>query len=92
MCAALPPSSAHEPLPPAAVRPPPPPAAVTVPPPSSFRPIDEEVRELERTRMVQALAAASDNRTRAAALISMPRRTFLTKMKVYGLAEPRRSP
>jgi DNA-binding NtrC family response regulator len=61
------------------------------PPPSSFRPIDQELRELERHRMSAALQATGGNRTRAAELISMPRRTFLTKLKQYGLADEGRT-
>jgi DNA-binding NtrC family response regulator len=57
-------------------------------PPATFRSIREEVRELERTRMEQALARAGGVRTRAAALIDMPLRTFVTKLRVYGLAAP----
>jgi DNA-binding NtrC family response regulator len=49
-------------------------------------PIEEEVRELERRRMSEALEAASGNRTRAAQLIQMPLRTFMTKLRQYGLA------
>ncbi len=60
------------------------------PPPRSFRPIDEEIRELERTRMEEALAAAGGNQTRAAELISMPLRTFMTKVKLYNLSPRRR--
>jgi transcriptional regulator with GAF, ATPase, and Fis domain len=67
-------------------------AAVTVTPAApaassgtGFRPIAEEVRELERSRMAEALAAASGNRTRAAELISMPLRTFMSKLKQYDL-------
>ena len=52
----------------------------------SFRPVDEEVRELERTRMLQALKASGGQRRAAAELIGMPRRTFATKLKLYGLA------
>jgi DNA-binding NtrC family response regulator len=55
-------------------------------PQPKFRPIDEEVRELERTRMAAALAATDGNQTRAASLIGMPLRTFQTKVKQYGLA------
>jgi two-component system, NtrC family, response regulator AtoC len=55
------------------------------PPPGGFSPIDEEIRELERTRMSQALAAASGNQTAAAELLKMPLRTFQAKAKVYGL-------
>ncbi len=54
-----------------------------------FRPIDEEIRELERSRMAEALAAAGGNQTRAAELIAMPLRTFVAKLKLYDL--PRRS-
>lgn len=54
-----------------------------------FRPIDEEIRELERARMTEALAAAGGNQTRAAELIAMPLRTFVAKMKQYDI--PRRS-
>src|SRR5260221_4513623 len=52
----------------------------------AFRPIAEEVADLERRRISEALAAAGQNRTRAAALIGMPLRTFITKLKHYGLA------
>jgi DNA-binding NtrC family response regulator len=55
------------------------------PPPGGFVPIDEEIREIERTRMSQALAAANGNQTAAAELIKMPLRTFQAKAKVYGL-------
>ncbi len=56
--------------------------------PTKFRPIEEEVRELERRRMTQALAAAGGNQTRAADLIGMPLRTFQTKLRVYDLPRP----
>lgn len=55
-------------------------------PPVHFRPIDEEVRALERRRMMEALAACGGVQIRAAALISMPARTFTTKMKQYKLS------
>jgi len=60
---------------------------VTVPPPPSgdFLPIEDEIRELERTRMGQALATADGNQTVAAELLKMPLRTFQAKAKVYGL-------
>ena len=56
-------------------------------PPGGFSPIEEEIRELERTRMAQALAAANGNQTAAAELIKMPLRTFQAKAKVYGLRQ-----
>ncbi len=53
----------------------------------SFRPIREELEELERRRIEQALAAASGNQRRAAALIGMPRRTFVSKLRRYRVDE-----
>ncbi len=50
-----------------------------------FRPIDDEVAELERARMVQALMACDGVRNRAAALIQMPLRTFVTKFKRFAI-------
>jgi DNA-binding NtrC family response regulator len=52
----------------------------------AFRPIDEEVRELERMRMAEALAATGGVQTKAAELISMPLRTFVAKLKQYNLS------
>jgi DNA-binding NtrC family response regulator len=51
-----------------------------------FRPIHDELRELERERMQAALAATGGNRKRAAELIAMPRRTFMAKLRAYGLS------
>jgi DNA-binding NtrC family response regulator len=50
-----------------------------------FRPIADEVRELERARMVAALCAAGGVHNRAAELIEMPLRTFATKLKRYAI-------
>ena len=55
----------------------------------AFRPLAEEMRELERRRMTEALDAAGGVQTRAAELIGMPLRTFVMKFKQYGL-QPRR--
>jgi len=54
-------------------------------PPTPFRPISEELRDLERRRMAEALAAAGGVKTRAASLIEMPIRTFTLKLKQYRL-------
>jgi DNA-binding NtrC family response regulator/pSer/pThr/pTyr-binding forkhead associated (FHA) protein len=59
--------------------------SATEPPAGGFRPIDEEIRELEKLRMGQALAVAQGNQTIAADLIKMPLRTFQAKAKAYGL-------
>jgi DNA-binding NtrC family response regulator len=53
-----------------------------------FRPIAEEIHDLERERMRQALEAAGGVQVRAADLIAMPLRTFTMKMKQYGLRRP----
>ncbi len=50
-----------------------------------FRPIDDEVAELERARMVAALAVCDGVRNKAAALIQMPLRTFVTKFKRFAI-------
>ncbi len=54
-----------------------------------LRPIQEEIRELERARMAQALVAAGGVQTKAAELIGMPLRTFVTKVRQYGLGRGR---
>jgi len=66
-----------------------PPAAVAAPVAREvkgvFRPIAEELEELERRRMIEALEAAGGVKTRAAQLIAMPIRTFTLKAKQYKL-------
>ena len=52
----------------------------------AFRPIEDEIRELERTRMIEALAATGGVQNRAAELIQMPLRTFVTKLKRYTIS------
>lgn len=56
-----------------------------VDPRASFRPLADELRDLEKRRMAEALAASDGVRTRAAALIGMPIRTFTLKVKQYTL-------
>ncbi len=51
----------------------------------SFRPLAEEVAELEARRIAEALEAAGGNQKAAAELIGMPRRTFVTKLGRYNL-------
>jgi two-component system response regulator AtoC len=52
-----------------------------------FRPINDELRDLERRRRGEALVAAGGVQKRAAELIGMPLRTFTLKYKQYGLGE-----
>jgi two-component system, NtrC family, response regulator AtoC len=61
---------------------------VTGEPPPKFRPIEDEIKELERRRMIEALDAAGGNQTRAADLIAMPLRTFQAKLRFYEIPRP----
>jgi DNA-binding NtrC family response regulator len=74
------------------------PAETTKPPPEltaqadlghakrpAFRNLEEEIRDLEQRRMLEALAATGGVQNRAAELLGMPIRTFAYKMKQYGL-------
>jgi len=56
-----------------------------------FRPLEEEIRELEIQRISAALAATGGNQTRAAELIGMPLRTFVNKLKRHNIGSDRRS-
>lgn len=50
-----------------------------------FRPVNDELRELERRRIVEALEAHDGVQTHAAAAIGMPLRTFTFRMRQYGI-------
>ena len=70
--------------------PPAPPAAAAAtvdPAPRTFLPLADELRDLERRRMGEALVATRGNRTRAAELLQMPLRTFLLRIKQHGLTD-----
>ena len=54
-----------------------------------FRPLSDELRELEITRIREALEVTGGNQTRAALLLSVPMRTFFAKVKQYGLPHGR---
>ena len=53
-----------------------------------FRPLAEELHELERRRIAEAYEATGYVQTRAAELLSMPLRTFIVKLKGYGIEAP----
>jgi DNA-binding NtrC family response regulator len=53
--------------------------------PVIIKPLAVEVRDLEVSRIRAALEACQGNQTKAAELIGMPRRTFVAKLKQYGL-------
>jgi DNA-binding NtrC family response regulator len=76
------------PPPPVAPRPVPDSAVEAAPASESARrnlPLAEELREIERERMVEALRAAGGVKVRAAESLGMPLRTFTFKCKQYGL-------
>jgi len=69
---------------------PPPPPPVVSPEsqcPSGFRPLAEEIRELERRRIREALAATDGVQTKAAELIGMPRRTFVLRLRELRMSD-----
>lgn len=53
---------------------------------ASVRSLDADRRETERRALVSALAHAQNNRTRAARLLDVSRRTLYNKLKEHGLA------
>ncbi len=54
--------------------------------PGRFKKLSDEIRDLEKRRIKEALQATDGVRVRAAELIGMPLRTLVTKLKVYGLS------
>jgi len=52
----------------------------------AVRPLDEVVEEVEREEITNALKQTTGNRTRAAALLKINRRSLLRRLKKYGLA------
>ena len=68
-----------------------PPAAVTAPvmdparPPGSFVPLADEISALVGRRIREALEETGGNQRAAAALLHMPRRTFITRMREHGI-------
>jgi two-component system, NtrC family, response regulator AtoC len=51
-----------------------------------MRKLSEEIDELERARMVEALGRTNGVKTHAAALLGMPIRTFNSKIKQHGIS------
>jgi two-component system, NtrC family, response regulator AtoC len=63
--------------------------APEAPAPRVFQNLAEELRTLERQRMVEALEATGGVQTRAAQLIGMPLRTFAFKLKQHRIPSSR---
>ncbi|WP_437938831.1 sigma 54-interacting transcriptional regulator [Sorangium sp. So ce341] len=49
-----------------------------------------ELDAIERRRIVDALEQCAGNQTQAAALLGMPRRTFVARLSAYGIPRPRK--
>ena len=52
---------------------------------SPMRRLSDEIEEIERQRMTEAMTRTNGVKTKAAAMIGMPIRTFNMKYKQYGL-------
>ncbi|MEJ7733690.1 MAG: sigma 54-interacting transcriptional regulator [Polyangiaceae bacterium] len=52
--------------------------------------LKDEVRALERHRILEALEATGGNQTRAAQSLNIPRRTLLNRLDAYGILRPRK--
>jgi two-component system, NtrC family, response regulator AtoC len=52
--------------------------------------LPDELAEIERRRILDALETCAGNQSRAAVLLGMPRRTFVKRLTRYGIARPRR--
>jgi DNA-binding NtrC family response regulator len=53
-------------------------------------PLADATKRAERQRMVEALVASHGNQTRAAQLLGMPRRTFVSKLDQYRIPRPQK--
>jgi transcriptional regulator with PAS, ATPase and Fis domain len=58
--------------------------------PSPHDPAALDRRAEERRRILEALEACAGNQSRAARLLGIPRRTFVTKLDAYGIPRPRK--
>jgi DNA-binding NtrC family response regulator len=52
--------------------------------------VKEELRALERARILEALERCEGNQSRAAEMLGMSRRTLVTRLGEYGLPRPRK--
>jgi len=59
-------------------------------PAAPLGPVRTELKELERARIVEALARSSGNQTQAAKLLGMSRRTLVERLVEFNLPRPRK--
>ncbi len=70
-----------------------PPRATTLPPspaPPEASNLFDQVAQLERTKIVEALAKTGGNQSQAAELLGMSRRALITRLEQFNLPRPRR--
>ncbi|MDR0623116.1 MAG: sigma-54 dependent transcriptional regulator [Treponema sp.] len=60
-------------------------ASAMPPPPKAARPGPESLEDMEKQAVLEALAKTGGNRTRAAEILGLSRKTILNKIKRYGL-------
>jgi DNA-binding NtrC family response regulator len=65
-------------------------AGVAALPTSVDAPVRDQVRDLERQRIVEVLTECQGNQTRAAVCLGMPRRTLVAKLAQYEVPRPRK--
>jgi DNA-binding NtrC family response regulator len=51
----------------------------------------QDLRAVERQRIIDALAACAGNQSRAAKLLGIPRRTFISKLDLYDIPRPQKN-
>ncbi|WP_437677733.1 sigma 54-interacting transcriptional regulator [Sorangium sp. So ce131] len=66
------------------------PPAGAPPPAGGAGGLRSELDAIERRRIVDALERCAGNQTQAAALLGMPRRTFVARLNAYGIPRPRK--
>jgi DNA-binding NtrC family response regulator len=80
---------------PSSVEPPTPHPQADVAPAGTAGPLDVAAppskAEQEKRRIIDALAVCAGNQSRAAKLLGMPRRTFVTKLEAYGIPRPQKT-
>ncbi len=59
-------------------------------PSGDARPLSEDLRDVEKRRIVEALERCSGNQSRAAALLGIARGTLISRMNEFGLPRPRK--
>jgi transcriptional regulator of acetoin/glycerol metabolism len=64
---------------------------LVLPPPASLETLELSPGSSERERIIAALAACAGNQTRAAELLGMSRRTFVTRLDELDVPRPRKA-